>query len=191
MTADREPNKVIYSMMRVGKVQGTKKVLQDISLSYFHGAKIGVLGAAGLPESALATTSGHSVKRATGIQLYTLRGAEVRDAKAWSHYINEAIEIFSDDAQVLFASHTWPIWGNEELVTFLGETDMVEFAKWRPGVERRRALLVGLGTALALLTSVSAGAEAPEETIVAEIRETVLAGVAGWNRGDLAAFMAP
>ncbi|MGD8512222.1 MAG: alkyl sulfatase dimerization domain-containing protein [Gammaproteobacteria bacterium] len=51
--------------------------------------------------------------------LYTLRGAEVRDAKAWSHYINEAIEIFSDDAQVLFASHTWPIWGNEELVTFL------------------------------------------------------------------------
>lgn len=52
-------------------------------------------------------------------------------------------------------------------------------------------LLVGLGIALTLLTSVSAGAEAPEETIVAEIRETVLAGVAGWNRGDLAAFMAP
>lgn len=51
--------------------------------------------------------------------LYTLRGAEVRDAKEWSHYINEAIELFSAESQVLFASHTWPIWGNEELVTFL------------------------------------------------------------------------
>ncbi len=51
--------------------------------------------------------------------IYTLRGAEVRDAKMWSQYINEAIELFSADADVVFASHTWPIWGNAELVTFL------------------------------------------------------------------------
>jgi len=51
--------------------------------------------------------------------IYTLRGAEVRDAKMWSQYINEAIEMFSADADVVFASHTWPIWGNAELVTFL------------------------------------------------------------------------
>jgi alkyl sulfatase BDS1-like metallo-beta-lactamase superfamily hydrolase len=51
--------------------------------------------------------------------IYTLRGAEVRDAKMWSYYINEAIELFSADADVLFEAHTWPIWGHDELVTFL------------------------------------------------------------------------
>ncbi len=43
---------------------------------------LGVLGAAGLPESAQATTSGHAMKRATGIQLYTLRGAMSEDPMA-------------------------------------------------------------------------------------------------------------
>ena len=43
--------------------------------------------------------------------LYTLRGAKVRDALAWSGYIDEAIDL-SRDAEVVFASHHWPIWGN-------------------------------------------------------------------------------
>lgn len=51
--------------------------------------------------------------------IYTLRGAEVRDAKKWSYYINQAIELFASDADVLFEAHTWPIWGNDELVKFL------------------------------------------------------------------------
>jgi len=51
--------------------------------------------------------------------IYTLRGAEVRDAKMWSYYINQAIEMFAGDADVLFEAHTWPIWGNDELVRFL------------------------------------------------------------------------
>ena len=37
-------NKVIYSMIGVGKYYDKKPVLQDISLSYFYGAKIGVIG---------------------------------------------------------------------------------------------------------------------------------------------------
>ena len=49
----QEPDKVIYSMMRVGKVHGTKQVLKDISLSYFYGAKIGVLGLNGSGKSTL------------------------------------------------------------------------------------------------------------------------------------------
>jgi len=45
--------KVIYSMMRVSKLHGKKKVLKDISLSYYYGAKIGVLGLNGSGKSTL------------------------------------------------------------------------------------------------------------------------------------------
>jgi energy-dependent translational throttle protein EttA len=48
-----EPNKVIYSMVGVGKVHGTKKVLKDMYLGYFYGAKIGVLGLNGSGKSTL------------------------------------------------------------------------------------------------------------------------------------------
>jgi energy-dependent translational throttle protein EttA len=47
------PDKVIYSMMRVGKTHGTKQVLKDISLGYFYGAKIGVIGLNGSGKSTL------------------------------------------------------------------------------------------------------------------------------------------
>jgi len=48
-----EGEKIIYSMNRVGKVHGNKHVLKDISLSYFYGAKIGVLGLNGSGKSTL------------------------------------------------------------------------------------------------------------------------------------------
>ncbi|HOA12605.1 MAG TPA: energy-dependent translational throttle protein EttA [Myxococcota bacterium] len=48
-----DPQKVIYSMMGVGKVHGQKTVLKDIWLSYFYGAKIGVIGANGSGKSSL------------------------------------------------------------------------------------------------------------------------------------------
>jgi ATP-binding cassette ChvD family protein len=48
-----ELHKVIYSMMGVGKIYGTRQVLKDIWLSYFHGAKIGVLGLNGSGKSTL------------------------------------------------------------------------------------------------------------------------------------------
>jgi len=47
------PDKVIYSMIRVSKYYDKKAVLKDISLSYFHGAKIGVLGLNGSGKSSL------------------------------------------------------------------------------------------------------------------------------------------
>jgi alkyl sulfatase BDS1-like metallo-beta-lactamase superfamily hydrolase len=50
--------------------------------------------------------------------LYTLRGAKVRDAVKWSGYIDEAIALFGD-AEVYFGSHHWPIWGNERVMDFL------------------------------------------------------------------------
>ena len=57
---------------------------------------------------------------ATLHNLYTPRGAQVRDSLAWAHYINEAIELFGDRADALFASHHWPRWGAEEVQRFLG-----------------------------------------------------------------------
>ncbi len=48
-----EPNKIIYTMMRVSKFYDKKPVLKDISLSYFYGAKIGVLGLNGSGKSSL------------------------------------------------------------------------------------------------------------------------------------------
>ena len=51
--------------------------------------------------------------------LYTLRGAPVRDALAWSKYIDEVLEQFSDDCDVLFASHHWPRFGHDDVVDYL------------------------------------------------------------------------
>ncbi len=48
-----DDKKVIYSMMKVGKYHNKKPVLKDISLSYFYGAKIGVLGLNGSGKSTL------------------------------------------------------------------------------------------------------------------------------------------
>ena len=53
--------------------------------------------------------------------LLTLRGAEVRDARNWSRYLAEAIELFAHDSDVAFASHHWPTWGADELIRFLTE----------------------------------------------------------------------
>lgn len=50
--------------------------------------------------------------------IYTLRGTKVRDAKAWSHYIDEAIFMFGQ-AEIYFGTHHWPIWGNSKIVDFL------------------------------------------------------------------------
>ncbi|MEW5774980.1 MAG: ATP-binding cassette domain-containing protein, partial [Thermodesulfobacteriota bacterium] len=48
-----EPDKIIYSMYRVSKFYDQKPVLKDISLSYFYGAKIGVIGLNGSGKSSL------------------------------------------------------------------------------------------------------------------------------------------
>ncbi len=47
--------------------------------------------------------------------IYTLRGALVRDALEWSRQINRALYLFGEEAEVMFASHSWPRWGNERI----------------------------------------------------------------------------
>ena len=50
--------------------------------------------------------------------IYTLRGAHVRDALAWSNYIDEALQLFGH-ADVYLGSHHWPAWGQENVARFL------------------------------------------------------------------------
>ncbi len=69
-----------------------------------------------LPE--LKAFGGAEVVSKTMHNLYTLRGTKVRDARKWSHYIDEAINLFPD-AEVYFGSHHWPLWGNENIIDFL------------------------------------------------------------------------
>ncbi len=51
--------------------------------------------------------------------LYTLRGAQVRDARAWSHYMNESLELFADRSDLVFTSHHWPVWGKSLVREYL------------------------------------------------------------------------
>ncbi len=57
--------------------------------------------------------------------LYTLRGAQVRDGDAWAKYITEAITLYGDKAEVVFQSHNWPHWGNETIIEYLTNTAAV------------------------------------------------------------------
>jgi alkyl sulfatase BDS1-like metallo-beta-lactamase superfamily hydrolase len=57
--------------------------------------------------------------------IYTLRGAPVRDPLNWSKYIGEALFRFGLEAQVMFASHHWPRWGNDRIQEVLrGQRDL-------------------------------------------------------------------
>jgi alkyl sulfatase BDS1-like metallo-beta-lactamase superfamily hydrolase len=47
--------------------------------------------------------------------IYTLRGALIRDPLEWSKKINEALYLFGREAEVMFASHSWPRWGNDRI----------------------------------------------------------------------------
>jgi alkyl sulfatase BDS1-like metallo-beta-lactamase superfamily hydrolase len=53
--------------------------------------------------------------------ILTLRGALVRDARVWARYLTEAVNLFADDIDVAFASHHWPTWGRDRIVTYLSE----------------------------------------------------------------------
>jgi alkyl sulfatase BDS1-like metallo-beta-lactamase superfamily hydrolase len=60
--------------------------------------------------------------------VYTLRGAKLRDALAWARHINDSIHLFGGEAEVVFSSHHWPTWGNGDVVTFLkGQRDLYRY----------------------------------------------------------------
>jgi len=54
--------------------------------------------------------------------LYTLRGAQIRDGNAWAYYIMETISLYGSEAEVLFQSHNWPRWGNNHIIEYMTNT---------------------------------------------------------------------
>lgn len=49
----------------------------------------------------------------------TLRGARTRDARNFARYLDETLERWGDEAEVHYGPHTWPVWGNAEITSFL------------------------------------------------------------------------
>ncbi|MSY23070.1 MAG: MBL fold metallo-hydrolase, partial [Actinobacteria bacterium] len=65
---------------------------------------------------------------ATLHNVYTPRGAEIRDSLSWSKYIDDAIDLFLDRSDVAFASHHWPRWGQADMLAFLsGQRDIYRY----------------------------------------------------------------
>lgn len=50
---------------------------------------------------------------------YSLRGAKIREPLPWSKYLNQALRMWGDKAEVMFAQHHWPTFGNAEVVKLL------------------------------------------------------------------------
>ncbi|MEV7779665.1 alkyl sulfatase dimerization domain-containing protein [Kitasatospora sp. NPDC088351] len=85
--------------------------------------------------------------------ILSLRGAQVRDAHAWSKYLTEAIQTFGKETDVLFASHHWPMWGDEQ-----GNGRILEF------LDRQRDMYAYLNDqALRLINAGRTGTEIAEE----------------------------
>ncbi|NKB98101.1 MAG: MBL fold metallo-hydrolase [Pseudomonadales bacterium] len=60
--------------------------------------------------------------------VYTPRGAQVRDALAWAAQIDESVQLFGDRLEIQFASHHWPIWGRENACEYmLKQRDLYKF----------------------------------------------------------------
>ncbi len=60
--------------------------------------------------------------------LYTPRGAQVRDALAWAKYMDESIVRFEGKVDLVFTSHHWPVWGAEESMRYLAtQRDLYKF----------------------------------------------------------------
>lgn len=59
---------------------------------------------------------------------YSLRGAKIREPLPWSKYLNQALVMWGDKVEVIFAQHHWPTWGNDKVVAFLkSQRDLYRF----------------------------------------------------------------
>ncbi|HEY8515828.1 MAG TPA: alkyl sulfatase dimerization domain-containing protein [Candidatus Binatia bacterium] len=59
---------------------------------------------------------------------YSLRGAKIRDPLAWSKFLNQALSMWGDQAEVMFAMHHWPVWGSDAIKQHLGlQRDMYRY----------------------------------------------------------------
>jgi alkyl sulfatase BDS1-like metallo-beta-lactamase superfamily hydrolase len=60
--------------------------------------------------------------------IQTLRGARTRDARNFARYLDQSLVLWGEQVQVHFGPHSWPVWGNENVVSFLeNQRDMYKF----------------------------------------------------------------
>lgn len=108
---------------RVGLIEPTRYIEQDIEELTIDGVRMVFQNTPGTEAPAEMNTYFPDWKAfwaaenicGTIHNIYTLRGALVRDALEWSRKINEALYLFGQEVEVMFASHSWPRWGNDRV----------------------------------------------------------------------------
>jgi alkyl sulfatase BDS1-like metallo-beta-lactamase superfamily hydrolase len=108
----REPTQIINQTGQTLDVDGVQMIFQ-----YTPGSEAPAEMTFYIPQ--YKAFCGAEVVSHTMHNLYTLRGAKVRDALKWSDYIDQAIGLFGADSEVYFGSHHWPIWGKQRINSFL------------------------------------------------------------------------
>ncbi len=108
--------------------RGTRRVIDGVSFEFIDAA--GTEAPAEfmfwLPEFRALCTA--EVATATFHNALTPRGAKVRDLKEWSRAIDHVLTEYGGDAELVFASHHWPTWGNENVTQFLrGQRDIYRY----------------------------------------------------------------
>ncbi|KAB2911669.1 MAG: MBL fold metallo-hydrolase [Hyphomicrobiaceae bacterium] len=108
------PTQVIREPIEVHRIDGVEMVFQltpdteaPAEMHMFY---------PGLRALNLAENATHNLHN-----IYPIRGAQVRDANAWAKYLNEARDRFAPKADVVFAQHHWPVWGNARVLDYLGK----------------------------------------------------------------------
>jgi linear primary-alkylsulfatase len=108
------PTQVIQDAVELHTIDGVEMILQltpdteaPAEMHMFY---------PGLRALNLAENATHNLHN-----IYPIRGAQVRDANAWAKYLNEARDQFAPKADVVFAQHHWPVWGNARLLDYLAK----------------------------------------------------------------------
>jgi len=104
--------------------------------------------------------------------ILTIRGAQVRDAHAWAHYLTETIDLFGDRTDVVFASHHWPTWGHEAAMEFIGvqrdmylylhdQTNGMSRCRFASGPGHKAFPGLSVSSPLELVRAISSGFKSP------------------------------
>ncbi len=115
------------SVGNLGLIAPTISIIEDIEAHTIDGIKMVFQNTPGTEAPAEMNTwfpqfnAFWAAENITGTihNIYTLRGAKVRDSLAWSKYINKSLHLYGTQAEVMFASHNWPRWGNQRIQTIM------------------------------------------------------------------------
>ncbi len=106
-----EPNLTVTHSGQEATIDGVRFVFQNVP-----GSEAPAELTFYLPEK--KAYGGAEMLSQTMHNLYTLRGAKVRDALKWAKYIDDGLEQLGD-AEVYFGQHHWPVWGHQRIVDFM------------------------------------------------------------------------